>query len=75
MGHFALTDSVHGPSGCRSFVDAPVVEVEAEHAHDRASELEHVRLLAAARRVPVVEVPDLAYSCIGLIRPAGRGAA
>ena len=38
---------------------------------DRASELEHVRLLAEARGVPVVEVPGLAYSCIGLIRPAG----
>ncbi|MCU1693014.1 MAG: phosphoribosyltransferase [Frankiales bacterium] len=36
---------------------------------DRADELEHVRLLAAARGVPVVEVPDLAYSCIGLIKP------
>ncbi len=36
---------------------------------DRAGELEHVRLLAAARGVPVVEVEDLAYSCIGLIRP------
>ncbi|MCW2778648.1 MAG: phosphoribosyltransferase [Frankiales bacterium] len=39
---------------------------------DRASELEHVRMLAEARGVPVVEVPDLAYSCIGLIRPSGR---
>ena len=38
---------------------------------DRAAELEHVRLLAEARGVQVVEVPDLAYSCIGLIRPAG----
>ena len=37
---------------------------------DRGSELEHVRLLAEARGVPVVEVPGLAYSCIGLIRPA-----
>ncbi|MCW2607618.1 MAG: phosphoribosyltransferase [Frankiales bacterium] len=39
---------------------------------DREAELEHVRVLAAARGVPVVEVEDLAYSCIGLIRPAGR---
>jgi Phosphoribosyl transferase (PRTase)/PELOTA RNA binding domain len=37
---------------------------------DREAELEHVRLLASARGVPVVEVPDLAYSCIGLIRPS-----
>ncbi|MEV6556759.1 phosphoribosyltransferase [Nocardia sp. NPDC051756] len=38
-----------------------VREVEApEHAH--------IRLLAAARGVPVEVVPDLAYSCMGLIK-------
>jgi hypothetical protein len=39
---------------------------------DREAELGHVRLLAEQRGVPVVEVPDLAYSCMGLIRPAAR---
>jgi len=39
---------------------------------DREADLAHVRMLAAARGVPVVEVPDLPYSCVGLIRPAGR---
>lgn len=38
---------------------------------DRAADLEHVRVLAAQRGVPVVERPDLPYTCIGLIRPAG----
>ncbi|MBY6413410.1 phosphoribosyltransferase domain-containing protein [Rhodococcus sp. BP-252] len=33
-----------------------------------APEHEHIRMLAAARGVPVVEVPDLAYSCMGLIK-------
>ncbi len=33
-----------------------------------APEHEHIRMLAEARRVPVVEVPELAYSCMGLIR-------
>ncbi|WP_016932211.1 cysteine protease StiP family protein [Rhodococcus sp. R1101] len=28
----------------------------------------HIRMLAAARNVPVEEVPDLAYSCMGLIK-------
>lgn len=36
---------------------------------DAAADLRHVRLLAHQRGVPVVEVPDLAYSCIGLIQP------
>ncbi|RFU19289.1 cysteine protease StiP family protein [Geodermatophilus marinus] len=36
---------------------------------DRAADLRHVVALAAARGVPVVEVPDLPYSCVGLIRP------
>ena len=36
---------------------------------DRLGELEHVLLLARQRGVPVVEVEDLAYSCVGLIRP------
>ena len=39
---------------------------------DRAADLEHVLLLAAQRGVPVVERPDLPYTCVGLIRPAGR---
>ncbi len=36
---------------------------------DREADLEHVVLLAQARGVEVVEVADLAYSCIGLIKP------
>ena len=39
---------------------------------DRAEDLRHVVALAGARGVPVVEVPDLPYSCVGLIRPVGR---
>jgi Tellurite-like stress resistance cysteine protease StiP/PELOTA RNA binding domain len=34
-----------------------------------AADLAHVRLLAAQRGVPVEEVPDLPYSCVGLIHP------
>lgn len=33
-----------------------------------ASEHAHIRMLAHARGVPVEEVPDLAYSCVGLIK-------
>ncbi|WP_083884367.1 phosphoribosyltransferase [Nocardia higoensis] len=33
-----------------------------------APEHAHIRLLAQARGVPVVEVPELAYSCMGLIK-------
>ncbi|MDH6110385.1 hypothetical protein P3T36_003423 [Kitasatospora sp. MAP12-15] len=33
------------------------------------SDLDHVRLLAAQRGVPVEEVDDLPYSCVGLIHP------
>ncbi|MFL6074614.1 MAG: phosphoribosyltransferase [Mycobacteriales bacterium] len=33
-------------------------------------ELRHVRLLAGQRGVPVEPVPDLAFRCVGLIRPA-----
>ncbi|MBX6769120.1 MAG: ATP/GTP-binding protein, partial [Actinomadura rubrobrunea] len=38
---------------------------------DAGPELDHVRLLAAERGVPVVEVDpaDLPYACVGLIRP------
>lgn len=36
---------------------------------DAGAELAHVRLLADQRGVQVVEVPDLAYSCVGLIHP------
>ncbi|MGX6605934.1 cysteine protease StiP family protein [Micromonosporaceae bacterium Da 78-11] len=35
-------------------------------------ELDHVRLLAEQRAVPVEPVADLPYSCVGLIRPQGR---
>lgn len=35
----------------------------------REDELRHIRLLAADRGVPVVEVDDLPYSCVGIIRP------
>lgn len=34
-----------------------------------AADLAHVRLLAAQRGVPVEEVRDLPYSCVGLIHP------
>ncbi|GAA1972260.1 phosphoribosyltransferase [Kitasatospora viridis] len=34
-------------------------------------DLEHVRLLAKERDVPVEPVPGLPYSCVGLIRPLG----
>ncbi len=37
---------------------------------DRAADLEHVRVLAAARGVPVLERDDLPYTCVGLIKPA-----
>jgi hypothetical protein len=37
---------------------------------DRAADLRHVRLLAEARDVELVEQDDLTYSCIGLIRPS-----
>ncbi|MDQ2750761.1 MAG: TRSP domain-containing protein, partial [Actinomycetota bacterium] len=36
---------------------------------DAAGELGHVTLLARQRGVEIVEVPDLAYSCVGLIHP------
>ncbi len=39
---------------------------------DRAEDLRHVAALARARGVPLVEVPDLPYSCVGLILPVGR---
>jgi hypothetical protein len=35
----------------------------------RADELAHVRVLAEQRGVPLEPVPDLPYSCVGLIRP------
>ncbi|WKG09504.1 phosphoribosyltransferase [Nocardia sp. PE-7] len=37
-----------------------------------APEHAHIRLLAAARNVPVEVVPDLAYSCMGLIKELAR---
>lgn len=33
-----------------------------------AAEHSHIRLLAADRGVPIDEVPDLAYSCVGLVK-------
>ncbi|MDH6284129.1 cysteine protease StiP family protein [Prescottella agglutinans] len=36
--------------------------------HANSPEHAHIRLLAAARDVPVEVVPDLAYSCMGLIK-------
>jgi hypothetical protein len=36
---------------------------------DAAAELGHVRMLAQQRGVPVHEVEDLTYSCVGLIHP------
>ncbi|MDX6230743.1 MAG: hypothetical protein QOI76_4133 [Frankiales bacterium] len=39
---------------------------------DRAADLRHVLVLAEARGVPVVERPDLPYTCVGLIKPASR---
>jgi hypothetical protein len=42
---------------------------------DAVGELRHVLLLAEQRGVPIEEVHDLAYSCVGLIHPAyTRGA-
>ncbi len=39
---------------------------------DARAELGHVLMLAEQRGVPVEEVPDLAYSCVGLIHPLHR---
>jgi hypothetical protein len=39
------------------------------HAGAPADDLAHVRLLAQRRGVPVEEVSDLPYSCVGLIHP------
>ena len=36
------------------------------------AELDHVRMLAAQRGVPVREVDELPYSCVGLIKPGFR---
>jgi PELOTA RNA binding domain/Phosphoribosyl transferase (PRTase) len=36
---------------------------------DAGRELDHVRLLAEQRGVPVHDVPDLSYRCVGLIHP------
>jgi hypothetical protein len=40
---------------------------------DARDDVAHVLLLAEQRGVPVEFVPDLAYSCVGLIRPLGNG--
>ncbi len=37
---------------------------------DRMADLQHVLVLAEARGVPIVECPDLPYTCVGLIKPA-----
>jgi hypothetical protein len=37
---------------------------------DRRAALGHVLLLAAERDVPVVDYPDMPYSCIGLVHPS-----
>jgi hypothetical protein len=39
---------------------------------DAAADLRHVLLLAEQRGVPVEAVPDLGYSCVGLIHPLHR---
>jgi hypothetical protein len=36
---------------------------------DRRAALAHVLLLAEARGVPVVDYPDMPYSCVGLVQP------
>jgi hypothetical protein len=36
---------------------------------DRRDALRHVVLLAEARGVPVVDYPDMPYSCVGLVQP------
>lgn len=38
-----------------------------------APEHEHIRMLAAARGVPVDVVPELAYSCMGLVKDVTEG--
>ncbi len=41
---------------------------------DAAPEIAHILLLAQQRGVPVLEVPDLPFSCVGLIEPTFSGA-
>jgi hypothetical protein len=43
---------------------------------DAGDDLSHIRLLAAERGVPVVEMDPavLPYACVGLIKPAGMRA-
>ena len=48
---------------------APGAVAGARPSRTPRAELAHVRLLAEQRGVPVEEVPDLAYSCVGLIHP------
>jgi hypothetical protein len=36
-----------------------------------AESLAHIRLLAAQREVPITEIADLPFSCVGLVHPAG----
>ncbi|MCU1516383.1 MAG: hypothetical protein JWQ75_1104, partial [Pseudarthrobacter sp.] len=40
---------------------------------DAAPEIAHILLLAQQRGVPVLEVPDLPFSCVGLIDPSFSG--
>lgn len=42
---------------------------------DRADDLAHIHFLAAERGVELVPKADLAFSCVGIIRPAARGGA
>ncbi|WP_030145174.1 cysteine protease StiP family protein [Spirillospora albida] len=42
---------------------------------DATADLTHIRLLAAERGVPVVEVDDIPYACMGLIHPRFRNGA
>ncbi|WP_231889979.1 cysteine protease StiP family protein [Bacillus sp. SJS] len=37
------------------------------------ADLEHIRLLAEERNVPIEEYPDMSYSCCGLIKPLKEG--
>ncbi|MDQ1496638.1 MAG: hypothetical protein QOG69_3121 [Actinomycetota bacterium] len=41
----------------------------------RRDALRHVLLLAAEKGVPVVDYPDMPYSCIGLVQPTGQESA
>ncbi|MET9943104.1 RNA-binding protein, partial [Streptomyces halstedii] len=44
-------------------------EAEGDTRGEQGADLTHIRLLAEQRGVPVEEVDDLPYSCVGLIHP------